>query len=318
MTPTQLKAFAAIVRNGSAKAAAEELGISGAAISSHTAALRKELNDPLYHPSSSGLSFTPGGLRLAARAKELLGLQEQTRQEVLAASHGQRILRLATTSLFAEYAAPGLLELFKTRADDIEVEMSVHPGGRTDELLAAHQADVIIAPFRRLPTESFRSSQFLRYELGLVTSANHPLTLGRSDASTLRKQTWFLGPSAVEPHGATALLLKRFAVPEKNQRIFQSHAAAISELQASKGIAILPDFRVASYVSNGSVERISAPGTTAPGIWSATSLPGSRATAVAGELMRFITTPRAIRAMLSGSGANIRHFRPSVHITLWN
>jgi len=316
MTPTQLKAFAAIVRHGSAKAAAEELGISGAAISSHTAALRKELNDPLYHPSSSGLSFTPGGLRLAARAGELLGLQEQTRQEVLAASHGQRILRLATTSVFAEYAAPGLLELFKTRADDIKIEMSVHPGSRTDELLASRQADVTIAPFSRLPGDSFRSCQFLKYELAIVTSASHPLT--RNDASSLRSQTWFLGPSAVEPHGATALLLKRFAVPEQNQRIFQSHAAAISELQVAGGVAILPDFRVPSYVSNGSVQRISAPGTTAPGVWSATSLPAAHTTAVAAELMRFVTTPRAIRAMLAGSGANIRHFRPSVHITLWN
>jgi LysR family transcriptional regulator, low CO2-responsive transcriptional regulator len=318
VTPTQLKAFAAIVRHGSAKAAAEELGISGAAISSHTAALRKELNDPLYHRSSSGLSFTPGGLRLAARAGELLGLQEQTRQEVLAASHGQRILRLATTSVFAEYAAPGLLELFKTRADDIEIEMSVHPGARTDELLASRQADVTIAPFSRLPSDSFRSCQFLKYELAIVTSASHPLTRIRNDASSLRSLTWFLGPSAVEPHGATALLLKRFAVPEQNQRIFQSHAAAISELQVNGGISILPDFRVASYVANGSVKRISAPGTTAPGVWSATSLPSAHTTAVAAELMRFVTTPRAIRAMLSGSGANIRHFRPSVHITLWN
>ncbi|MCP5029151.1 MAG: LysR family transcriptional regulator, partial [Actinomycetia bacterium] len=129
MTPAQLTAFAAIARLGSAKAAADELGVSEAAISSHTAALRRELDDHLYQRTGSGLSFTPGGLRLAARAVELLGLQDQTRQEVLDASHGRRVLRLATTSVFAEYAAPGLLELFKTRADDLEVELSVH-GGR--------------------------------------------------------------------------------------------------------------------------------------------------------------------------------------------
>lgn len=318
MTPTQLRAFAAIVRHGTVKAAADELGISAPAISSHTAALRKELNDPLYHPSSAGLAFTPGGLRLAARAQELLGLQEQTRQEVLAASRGQRVLRLATTSLFAEYAAAGLLELFKKRANDIEVEMSVHPSHRAAELLSSRQADIVISPMSPISTHSFRSSQFLKYELVIVASANHPLAKSRGDAATLRSQTWFLGPSAVEERGATARLLKRFAVPEENQRIFQSHAAAISEIQTNGGIAILPDFRTASYLANGSLKRISARGTTESGVWTATSLVSSQTTAVAAELMRFITTPRATRAMLSGSGANIRHFRPSVHVTLWN
>ena len=55
-----------------------------------------------------------------------------------------------------------------------------------------------------------------------------------------------------------------------------------------------------------------------PSVWSATSLIPSQTTAVAAELMRFVTTPRAIQAILSGSGANIGHFQPKVHITLWN
>jgi len=318
VTPTQLKAFAAIVRHGSAKAAAAELGVSDAAISSHTAALRRELNDPLFHRSASGLAFTPGGLRLATRAAELLGLQEQTRQEVLAAGTGQRVLRLATTSVFAEYAAPGLLEMFKTRADDLEVEMSVHDGGHVAELLASRQADVAIAPGNRPPNETFRSRDFLKYQLVLVASAAHPLVQGPCDPAALRSQTWFLGPSAVQRHGATARLLERFAVPEKNQRIFQSHGAAISEVQTGGGVAVLPDFRAAAYIPKGGLERVSTKGAAAPGTWSATSLLPAQAPAIAGELMRFITTPRAIQAMLSGSGANIGHFQPRVHVTLWN
>jgi len=318
VTPTQLKAFAAIVRHGSAKAAAAELGVSEAAISSHTAALRKELNDPLYQRASSGLSFTPGGLRLATRAAELLGLQEQTRQEVLAAGTGQRVLRLATTSLFAEYAAPGLIEMFKTRADDLDVEMSVHASGQVGELLSSRQADVTITPGNRPQSESLRSRDFLKYQLVLVASASNPLVQGPCHGSTLRSETWFLGPSALEQHGATARLLERFAVPERNQRIFQSHGAAISEVQAGEGVALLPDFRAAAFVSKGSIQRVSTRGAAAPGVWSATSLHHSQAPAVAAELMRFITTPRAIRAMLSGSGADIGRFQPRVHVTLWN
>ena len=68
MTPTQLKAFACVVRLGSVKAAADELGVSEAAVSMHVAQLRRELEDKLFTRTGSGLAFTPGGLRLASRA----------------------------------------------------------------------------------------------------------------------------------------------------------------------------------------------------------------------------------------------------------
>lgn len=48
----------------------------------HVAALRKELDDPLFTRTGAGLAFTPGGLRLASRAVEILGLQQQTAIEV--------------------------------------------------------------------------------------------------------------------------------------------------------------------------------------------------------------------------------------------
>ena len=107
MTPAQLRAFSAVVRLGSVRAAAEELGMSDAGISMHVAQLRKELDDPLFSRTDAGLAFTPGGLRLASRAIEILGLQQQTAIEVTEAAHGRRLLRIAASSAFAEHAAPG-------------------------------------------------------------------------------------------------------------------------------------------------------------------------------------------------------------------
>ena len=78
VTPTQLRAFACVVRLGSVKAAAGELGVSEAAVSMHVGQLRKEFDDLLFTRTASGLAFTPGGLRLASRAVEILGLQDRT------------------------------------------------------------------------------------------------------------------------------------------------------------------------------------------------------------------------------------------------
>jgi DNA-binding transcriptional LysR family regulator len=125
VTPTQ-RAFSAVVRLGSVKEAAGELGVTEAAVSLHIGHLRKELGDRLFTRTASGLAFTPGGLRLASRAAELLGLQDRTIQEISQAGRGRRLLRLAASTLFAEHAAPGLIELFAGRANDLDVELSVH------------------------------------------------------------------------------------------------------------------------------------------------------------------------------------------------
>ena len=146
MTPAQLRAFSAVVRLGSVRAAAEELGMSDAGVSMHVAQLRKELDDPLFARTAAGLAFTPGGLRLASRAIEILGLQQQTAIEVTEAAHGRRLLRIAASSAFAEHAAPGLIELFSSRANDLSVELSVHPTSRFRELITSRAVDIALGP----------------------------------------------------------------------------------------------------------------------------------------------------------------------------
>jgi len=95
-------------------------------VSLHVGHLRRELGDKLFVRTSSGLAFTPGGLRLASRAAEMLSLQDLTILEVRQAGGGRRLLRVAASALFAEHAAPGLIELFADRANDLDVELSTH------------------------------------------------------------------------------------------------------------------------------------------------------------------------------------------------
>ena len=166
--------------------------------------------------------------------------------------------------------------------------------------------------------EPVSAKEFLRYELILVTSSKHPLANRRAKKQALAGQPWLLGPSAAEKNGATAQLLQRFGVPEENQRIFQSHAAALAETREGNGIGVVPEFRVRDALTKGDLHRVSAPGAAASAVWQATTLPPNQAPPVAAELARFVTTPRAIQAMLTGSGANIGRFKPRVHVTLWS
>lgn len=318
MTPTQLRAFAAVVRRGSVKEAAAELGVSEAAVSGHVALLRKELVDPLFTRTPAGIAFTPGGLRLASRAAEMLGLQDQTIREVSAASQGRRLLRLATSSLFAEHAAPGLIQLFTSRAKDLDVELSVRPSDQLLSLVSTRAVDMAIGPSDAFAAGDLPSKVFLKYQLAVVAGPGHPLAQSRVAPEALRDELWLLGPSGAERDGVTRVMLERFGVPEKRERIFQSHAAALEEIKRNSGIGMAVTFGVADDLAEGRLMELEVRGARVEGTWSAVTLPSHSVPSTAAELSRFITTPRATQAMLQGVGATIGHFRPSAHVTLWS
>ena len=318
MTPTQLRAFAAVARCGSVKEAGLDLGVSGAAVSLNVAQLRKELGDRLFVRTSAGLAFTPGGLRLASRSAEMLGLQDRTILEVSQAGAGRRLLRVAASSLFAEHAAPGLIELFTSRADDLDVELSVRSSRQFSSLLLARSADVAIGPMSPDSDPSLVRTPFLKYQIVVVVRAGHPLAHGRISLDQLRAQTWLLGPAAAAAVGAVPRMLRRIRVPEDHQRIFQSDAAALEETRRSNGVSLAVSFAVAQDVANGRLVQLSGQGLQTDGVWSALTLPEHGSSSAVAELTRFVTTPRATQAMLRGSGVNVSRFKPSVHVTLWS
>jgi LysR family transcriptional regulator, low CO2-responsive transcriptional regulator len=319
VTPTQLRAYTAVVRLGSVKKAAADLGVSESAVSLHVGQLRRELGDRLFFRTGSGLAFTPGGLRLASRAGEMLGLQDRTILEVSQAGRGRRLLRVAASSLFAEHAAPGLFELFASRADDLDVELSVHSPRHFLTLLSTRSVDIAIGPRPANPDESITGKPFLNYQVVAVVAPEHPMTRTHPTPDVLREQTWLLGPSAAAGAGLVPEILRRVGVPDQNQRIFQSHAAAIEEAKRNRGITLAVGFAVSRDLVAGDLVRVVSPVVHADGTWTALVL-GERGavSSTAAELTRFVSTPRAIQAMMRESGVTVGRFQPSVHVTLWS
>ena len=318
MTPTQLRAFVAVVRSGSVKGAAVELGVSEAAVSLHVAQLRKEFGDKLFIRATAGLAFTPGGLRLASRAAEMLGLQDLTILEVTQAGGGRRLLRMGSSALFAEYAAPGLIELFAERADDLDLELSIRSPRNFVSLLVSRAVDVAIGPRPPDVDDSIASTHFLNYQVIAVASPDHPMTKINPSIGELREQTWLLGPSAAEDAGVIPSMLHRMNVSENNQQIFQNHSAALEEAKRGKGVALAVSFAVSQDLAKGDLKRVQGSLVQGQGAWHLLTLAGRNAPSAAAELSRFVTTPRATQAMLRGTGVSLGRFKPSIHVTLWS
>ncbi|MEQ6901920.1 LysR family transcriptional regulator [Nocardioides sp. YIM 152588] len=318
MTPARLRAYAAVARLGSVKAAAAELGVTEAAVSLLVGQLRRELGDQLFTRTGAGLAFTPGGLRLASRAVQLLGLQDRTIEEVRQAGGAGRLLRAGVSGLFAEYAAPGLIAAFTQRADDLAVEVHTDRSDRFESLLLTRSIDVAIGPRVHLSGPELWTTHFLTYQVIAVVAPGHPLAAGPASTAVLREQTWLLGPSATEDGGIVAEMLTRLGIPDRRQRIFQSHAAALEETKRGRGVSLIVDFAVSADLLDGVLVTLDGPLLSGRGEWSIASLPRERASAAASELRRFVATPRATQAMLRRRGAGVGRFRPAVHVTLWS
>jgi DNA-binding transcriptional LysR family regulator len=144
MTLSQLRTFALVVRLGSLRAAASELGISEPAVSAAVAALRQELGDPLFVRAGGGITFTPGGRRLAAHAEEIVGLADQARREVADTSAAITTLRVAATADFAEHAADALLDAFSRRLPGCQTDLVVAPGEGLTDILTRRLADIAL------------------------------------------------------------------------------------------------------------------------------------------------------------------------------
>lgn len=318
VTPAQLRAYSAVVRLGSVRAAAEELGMSDAGISMHVTQLRKELDDPLFSRTSAGLAFTPGGLRLASRAIEILGLQQQTAIEVTEAAHGRRLLRIAASTMFAEHAAPGLIELFSARADDLTVELSVHPTSRFRDLIESRAVDITLGPAPADPGPALVVRPFLKYQIITVAAPETAAGPGMQTPAQLREHDWMLGPSAGGVDGEVATMLRNLSIPESRQRIFQSEAAALEEVQRAGGVTLTLGFAVSRDLSSHRLVQIKGAGLQTSGEWFASTLTPAARPPASSELMRFITTPRCTQAMIRGTGVGVTRFKPKVHVTLWS
>src|ERR687888_387971 len=141
----RLRAFAAVVREGSFSRAAEELFVSQPAISKHVASLEGELGAQLVVRNRRGASLTPAGEVLAdyvLRAEALLA----NAGRALAAGADAEIglLALAASGIPGTYLLPQLVSQFHERHPAVEIDFQVATSGGALDLVRSHAVELAV------------------------------------------------------------------------------------------------------------------------------------------------------------------------------
>ncbi|GAA2784812.1 LysR family transcriptional regulator [Kitasatospora sp. CM 4170] len=338
MTLTQLRAFVAVARLGSVKAAAISLGVSEPAVSGAVAVLRRELGDRLFVRAAGGIALTPGGRRLAAGAAEIVGLAEETRRQVRQAGADSSYLRVAATETTAEQIVPPLLEAFVRRHPDVETTTLAVASTALGELLLDRRADVAIGPVAAEPgtvavdrapdtPDTLEHIPFLRIQLVVVASPRHAgarpdhgdggrlhLPIGR-----LSREHWLLGPGGLDPGTPGGAFLTRHGVGDADASIFPSASAALAAAVAGDGLSLAVLHLVRDELRRGTLTVVSVAGTPVNGVLRASALRGDRRSPAASALCRFVTTPTAVKSLMArATGVPVDHYRPTVRVSLWS
>ena len=145
-TEARLRAFVAVAETGLVRAAAQRLVVTELAVSAAVSALTRDVGAALLERQGRGLRLTASGQTYAEYARTILGLHA----EALAAARGEADpasgqVRLAAVTTAGEHVLPVVLASFRAEHPGIELGLEVGTREHVWGLLAAHEADLVIA-----------------------------------------------------------------------------------------------------------------------------------------------------------------------------
>jgi DNA-binding transcriptional LysR family regulator len=192
----QLRAFLAVIEEGSLHRAATRLSLSHSSLSRQMQALEHELGGKLLERSSTGVRPTAGGFALATKMAALLASYDSTMVEVRHIVRGEteqlRIGYLA--SAFGEYLAPALEKVRQVHPRTKVKLLDLFPG---EQITALRQGEIDIALTQEIGDllgRDFYTRQLAVTESFVALPAGHPLALRKeAKIAELKNETFVTG-----------------------------------------------------------------------------------------------------------------------------
>lgn len=249
----QLEVFAAIAREGTARAAADRIARSQSAASSALAELEAVLGVQLFDRIGRRLVLNENGRALQPVANALLD-QAVEAESLFDAEHAAP-LRLAASLTIGEYLLPGLLARWKQAHPNSRVRMSI---GNTSEVIASVvglDADVGFIEGSQTHAD-LRVQPWMHDELVIVAAPRHALAGRLAAARELGAATWILREIGSGTRQASDnWLLDHLGT--LNVEFELDSTESIKQLaMAGAGLACLSRHTVAAALAQGSLAEI--------------------------------------------------------------
>ncbi|MFF2498571.1 LysR family transcriptional regulator [Peribacillus sp. NPDC058075] len=186
-----LKTFVTLVEVKNFTKTAEMLLMSQPSVSLHIKKLEEEFQTKLFLRSPKFLKVTLTGEILYDRAKQMITIYEQTRQDIQ--EHDSSIkgeLKIGASFTIGEYILPSLLIDLQEDYPELELQVVI---GNTEEIVQAvrlYKVDIGLIEGQTNEKE-LSVHPFMQDELFIVSSNNHELAnKGEAEITDLHDQAW--------------------------------------------------------------------------------------------------------------------------------
>lgn len=186
-----LKTFVTLAEVKNFTKTAEILLMSQPSVSLHIKNLENEFQTKLFVRSPKTLKITPTGEILYDRAKQMITIYEQTRQDILEHHHSIKgELKIGASFTIGEYILPSLLYDLQKDYPELELQVVI---GNTEEIVQAvrlYQVDIGLIEGQTNEKE-LSVHAFMEDELFIVSANTHKLASKDEVTITdLQNQAW--------------------------------------------------------------------------------------------------------------------------------
>jgi DNA-binding transcriptional LysR family regulator len=253
MNFTHLRAFYAIVNNGSFTRAADELQVSQPTLSMQLQSLEKYCGFPLIKRLKKKLELTKEGEILYTYAKRLFDLADEMENAIQDFNTFQTVkMNVGATQLFAHYMLPGILLKLKETLPGLKLQITT---GLSRDILnkvvgyechvgmigrVAYPGNVI---FKQISKQKlcFITHEKMKQRIHLEDLSNYPLIL-KEDGSATREY-----------------IIKEFSrrkIPMNNHIDSQNPSAIKRMVELGMGGAFLPAYAIEEEVRAGKFRQV--------------------------------------------------------------
>lgn len=189
----ELKTFLTLCEIKNFTHTAEKLSMSQPTVSLHIKNLEQEFQTMLFQRSSKKLSITPTGELLYERAKQMMQIFENAKQQIAAHHHTiQGELKIGASYTIGEYILPKILASFKEHHPHLSLQIIIGNTKEIVEHVKLLQVDVGLIE-GTTNEKDIHVTPFMEDELVIVCSKLHPLAKHKQiTVSQLQNEDWII------------------------------------------------------------------------------------------------------------------------------
>jgi DNA-binding transcriptional LysR family regulator len=255
-----LRAFDAVLREGSVTAAAGRLGMSQPAMSNALSRLRGLLGDPLFMRTPGGMRPTPFAQQLAAPVQQALDLirASLSQQTGFDPRTSDRIFRFQLTDVGEIAFLPPLLERLQRDAPLVRVETQHLPQDEVGDALAGGEVDVAVGFLPELSAGVVQKRLFRDRYVCLVR-ADHPTIGSRLTRSRFLAATHILVSSRGSAHEIVEQTLRNQGLVRKIALRVPHFTVVPMILSRTDHMVIVPEGLVGAIAPFGRFKALKPP-----------------------------------------------------------